>query len=321
MKRPRKRIRPGPQNRDTAVGLIREGIRQTDGFFATSHAQTESELQTYLAEKACGPVSVSTRFYFFYRMGLACNAILREDPQGWNVVRECFSVAYWGQEIGRHHRRAQQIGFDRPLSFGSELVKFHFLALAGQADGIADWVGRFAHNLVELHGLDPDVQDETYLEFYWGLLNAQFNLEWPDLEKLGNLGGFGELLECAAKPEQFRGALERYADFRLARAYQYENVEAPRPRKPSDPMFEFEAQWFALWPLELLAMNVLAERCFGKPLPLDAGHPLLDTPLLRIPAMLPLVETDVTAALRKMGEEAFGDAWRPLSGIEHPHEP
>jgi len=311
--RPTTHLRPTPQNRQQAFGMIATGLSDTSATFTEIHVRALSKCREYLADGKASQLSARAGALFFNAMGVAVAAILRGETQAWEQVRKAFAQMYWALEISQHDWLQQGLGYDVPSSNELPTLQFHGLALAGGAHAEADWVARFLHNHTLAGGIDSGVGDEDYLEFYWRLLVSQVDNKWVQRDRIADgLGWFRSLLETADAPDKFARALVEYCDFRLSRAFQFENPDALRPRKPADPMYVFEAQWIAAFPLELFALREICRRATGRAPLLEGEHPLLQSPLMQVPSMLPLAQDELAGQFEAFGRRTYGAQWKPL---------
>jgi hypothetical protein len=321
--KPKKLLRPAPDNRQAAVDVLRTGLGQTEERFSAGAAAELEMCNEHLSKGNLGGVSFRSATLFFESMGSIVNGMLHGDADAPDRLRLIFSRMYWGHVLAQHYWMNSNIGFDKPLRGESELVLFHGLALAGGADKIADWVAPFLLNLL-ICGRRANRGDyyngfgETdFPEFYELLLSAQVSGNWiPRACLTDRLGYFRPLLEYADDPAAFAGALKHFCDFRLGRAFLFDSPEAKRPRKPSDPMTVYEAQWVAIFPLELFALQAIYRRATGRQLSLESDHPLLQTPLMNVPELLPLREDALTRSMQVLGRKIFGNGWDPESTVE-----
>lgn len=77
-------------------------------------------------------------------------------------------------------------------------------------------------------------------------------------------------------------------------------------------MYVFETQWIAAFPLELFALREICRRATGQAPALEGDHPLLQSPLMQIPPLLPLVEDELAAEFEAFGRRNYGSRWQPL---------
>jgi hypothetical protein len=189
---------------------------------------------------------------FFYSMCRASGRIAIGDSGGWVEARRAFAALYWGLEIGQQAWLTEGVEYDQTTSAAKEFMSFHGLALAGGAGELAAWHAHFLRNLLSGGSVAGEVFEPDLIAFYTHIIVAHVTGIWPEVRDLSpELGAFRPLLEAVDDKDAFASALVRYCDFRLSRAYQFENTEARKPRRATDTMYVFEAQWLALFPFEL----------------------------------------------------------------------
>ena len=60
-----------------------------------------------------------------------------------------------------------------------------------------------------------------------------------------------------------------------------------------------------MFPVELLSLQYVYQKTTGKPLSLEADHPLLQQPFMKFPALLPLFEDDQLRRVVALAREAY----------------
>jgi hypothetical protein len=108
-------------------------------------------------------------------------------------------------------------------------------------------------------------------------------------------------------------ALVDYCDFRLSRAFEYDNLRA---KKVTGLTRFFTMQWHAIFPLELIALKAIYERQTGKVLNLNVDHPLLQTPLMNPPSFDALPEDDLLKHRNAKSASHYGNDWQPYVLID-----
>jgi len=314
----RKRLRPDKTNRDEAVGLIAWGLSDADAVFRKNIAERPDSI-AFIDKKNVGASSVSSTMDSFFSFGHGCNEVLKGNAHGWQIVREAFCVATYSQALCQRFSIESGINYsEMPMASGGGLIHLYSLALAGDAEELADWVGRYIYNYIWEGGMEDALGDYELKLFYWELLKAQYKREWPAVESINEeVGPFFDVLAKASGSEaDFEHALIEYCDFRLSRAYGFESVDSTKARGSDKTQYQFQRQWFAIWPLELLAMQAVFRRCTGRSLSLNAEHPLLKTPLMTVPSMLPFAETDYSRRLHSLGRDVYGEKWQPWDSLD-----
>lgn len=316
---PKKHLRPSPENRDETVALITESLLQNDDEYIKSLSADTAIAYEDIRQSKPAQLCVGLGFVFMSSMGLAVNRVLKHDLTGWQQLQCTLQQMYWSCEIQQHDWIKNNVPFDNPSACEIPQIVFHAVSLATGYEKAADWIANFLHNHFYQNGIAAGVgyANSDFLEFYWRLLLAQTSGKWVPMDKLSDeLGAFRPLLETAHNPIEFEKALKSYCDFRLSRSFQFENQLAQKPRKAHDGMYLFEQRWLAIFPFELLALQAIYEKTTGAKLSLKIDHPLLQTPLLNLPAPIESTEDDLTRAIRLFGENYFNKYWQPLNKIE-----
>jgi hypothetical protein len=113
---------------------------------------------------------------------------------------------------------------------------------------------------------------------------------------------------------EFRKALVSFCDYRVAQAFGYDGMEATRRRSEDRTESVLDrGGWIRLFPLELFSLRYVYQKTTGKALSLEADHPLLQAPFMKLPALLPLYEDDHIRRALALANEVFGAAWKPLT--------
>lgn len=316
--RPSKHLRPTVDNREDAIELIAAGLRHTASEFAESSSRTLDWARHECATMEAGPGALFTNgaLTFSYGMSHACARLLAGDPGGWEAARDCMTMMYWAGELGQHYWLTEGVAYDIPTRVTKDLMSFHGLALAGQVKEHAAWQTPFLHNLIVGGSAESDVFEQDLVAFYRELTKAMLCQRWPSEHDLpSELGDFRALLATAGKAGSFEVSLVSYCDFRLSRAFQFNDAFARKPRRSTDTMFVFESQWLALFPFELFSLKGAYQAVTGEQLSLVAPHPLLHTPLMQVPELAPLADTSLARELQAYGQRCFGERWRPLTRV------
>lgn len=163
-------------------------------------------------------------------------------------------------------------------------------------------------------GIYNDVGDYDVAELFWVILKCYCEKRWITPNDL--TAELGEdilpMLQAIDTP-RWEAALMDYCDFRLSRAYEYENVRA---KKATSQSWFFGRQWHAIFPLELIALKTIYEQQTGKALNLNVEHPLLQTPLMNLPKFDALPEDDLLKRLNAKSAQHYGDMWQPYTLLE-----
>jgi hypothetical protein len=307
-------LRPGADSRREAVDLIAWGVADADEFFREQMERSRGTSTEGLSVTYEDIAALNAEDYFFFATGHACNRIMRGDAQAWDLVREAFTADTLARALYLDRELAEGQNFeDRPLGDPRCLLQYYFLALAGGACAQADWILNYLRNYTR-HGGMESVFDDDLVNFTWELCKAHFKKTWPAADDLSGMDDeFAQLFLTAHDPAAFTGALAAYCDLRLSRAYGFEQRHSKRLRA-SEIDYMFQSQWFGLWPLELLALRAVHERCTGRQL-LLTGHPLLETPLMQVPSLAQPADSELTLRLQALGEKKYGPGWDRLRRV------
>jgi hypothetical protein len=243
----------------------------------------------------------------------------QDGESGWpQQLREAFALTYWGMEILQHERVRQRIGPGVVDSFLLERIWLHGLAAGGGGDPIADWTAHYLADIFAATGGTGETlglaQDRPYALFIRHLVDANVQDRWPKGVERMMMRAYGDLLARAPAPEAFRKALVSFCDYRMAQAFGYDGMEATRRRSADRTESVLDAGgWIRHFPVELFSLQYVYQRTTGKTLSLEADHPLLQQPFMKVPALLPLYEDDHVRRTVALAREVFGSAWRPVA--------
>lgn len=233
------------------------------------------------------------------------------------ALRRAFAVFYWSAELDLHERAQGHMGYDVHDDAHFEMLKWQGLSLACGETWFAEWLAPYLYNL--FRGCAKNYQlglfsvDEPARRFTETLLSVILTAQWPQSIEFEAMGAYAPLLATAGNPTTFSDAVVEFCDYRLSQCFGYAGIDATRRRSPSNSESIMDHRgWECLFPFELFTLKFAFEKATGKPLSLDADHPLLQTPLLKqpFPALSPLYDDGYTQKLRRFGEEMFGSSWK-----------
>lgn len=238
-----------------------------------------------------------------------------DDP--WLVIRSQLACLYWMNELDISRWVPEGLLYESDTSI-HERCFFHSMMLQARANDVADWIAPFLLNVFRSGGWFH--QDKEFGHFYNLLLEAQLQNQWiPESALNKQLAPEVEtLLRTLPQAHKLPQVLADYCDWRLARAHRYPDFHTPKKQKatvPGTSVYVFEDGWWGIFPFELFAIQAIYRRCTGQEISLVAEHPLLQTPLMRPPALLPLVETSETLRLKEFIRQTFGSSWQPLKPV------
>jgi hypothetical protein len=311
----KKRLRPTPHNRQEVIDATWREVDAVLAYRLESALPTNKALaDDAIARGKVGGLVVNCSLQFHDLMEIAIAQRGKGAPEADEYLRRAFAFMYWGSELLIHLDR-QEPGFAARESCFLNRFWFHGLAIAAGATDIADWIG--PHLLRALKGGVSEFTvilqaDPPFHLFAHSILEIQASNAWPESFDKAALKGFGPLLEAAANPDRFRTALVDYCDYRLAQAWGYDGIEAPRRRPASVIGSVFDGRgWIVLVPLELYSLKYAFERSTKKTMSLDADHPLLRSAFVRVPELTPLHEDAELRRVAQFGRQTFGAGWEP----------
>lgn len=310
--KPKKSIKPTPNNRSELVEMIQYGLLQTEARFESAFAEDLLSTKKYILEKNASALQISAGFVFFNSMGLAINSILNgEASSGWRRIQDAYTDMYWAWQIQSHDSVKENIAFDCPTQCEIPQVVVHSLSLKGESTSISRWMASFLLNLIEMGGAaEVEYCDDKFPRFYPFLLKAQLSGSAKPINNPDDYGNYYPLIEAIFSPDKVSDAIFNYCDFRLARAFQFDHMGANKPRAKHDTMYLYEQHWLAIFPFELYAYQVIYQKITGVELSFDVGHPLLSTPFAS-PPLIELTETALSEDIINFGSNCFGSTWRP----------
>jgi hypothetical protein len=313
-------IRPSTQNRPESVEAVwvelSDSLSHAEKLLTWLPADTERDVR----ERKMGAVGVACRQQFDSIMTVAVCGLWQGNTGAPERLREAFSWMYWGAEVAQHERLRERIGYDVRDSTLLGRLWLHGLAAAGGAPDIADWAAPYLLNLLSTGdgtgGTLELTADTPFRLFFRQLLSAQVKRRWSsDIDRTA-MRAYGDLLGAAQDPEAFRQALVEFCDYRIAQALRFDGMDARKRRPESVTRSVLDVGgWIRLFPLELFSMRYVYEKTMGVSLSLEADHPLLKTPLMRLPALLPLYQDRLIRQVTKTAEEVFRTQWKPLNPV------
>mgnify|MGYP000373748315 CR=1 FL=1 len=171
----------------------------------------------------------------------------------------------------------------------------------------ARWLGRFLMNFHRGHTAVTDYEECPAIVAMLELIASITEEDaWPTPEQLKpELGPYKVLIEAIDEPEAFAQALLDVMDFRMARSFGCKEVNAKRM---SEKWFgTFGVQYWGLLPVELMALQALAERYLGVRPSLAVDHPWINLEMIeRIPKINLDWEDDTLREVKALMHEKCG---------------
>jgi hypothetical protein len=226
-------------------------------------------------------------------------------------LRQSFTYAYLARELNVLARQATHWPELKSDDLLMTLVAWQGLSAACGSPWFALWVAPHLHN--QFGNPDPEqgllhyYRDKPAQRFMSLLQRSLITATWPTHLDLPALSGYGPLLQACSQPELWQAALVDYCDWRLANAYGYAFMGAPKRRRQSNMESVLDREAVEqVFPVELLTLRLAYERATGQPLSLDAPHPMLQGPLMALPfpSVEPLFEDEWTRRLEALRAEA-----------------
>ena len=309
-------IKPDRNNREETLQALWRRLH-LDDVVAKGLGLSVSMLDHYIAKNNVPAASVSAKGL---SSDMTCAALLARwtgQANADDLLRRAFSCVYWRTELEFTDRRVGNID-DKLRDDGLyELLDWQGLAAACDAAWFTDWVAPYLSNLfcsggVLANSLEFTV-DSAARRFTETLQAILVTRRWPNEVDAAAYGSYAPLLTTVADPASFNAALIDFCDYRVAQCFGYNGIDATKRRRPSqDASIMDRGGWDQAFPAELFTLKHAYEQATGKPLSLNAAHPLLQSRLMTapFPALLPLHEDEVSARLQKLGMSTFGDQWK-----------
>ena len=315
-----KRIRPSTSNRSQSLEALWFEVLDSLPHAEKTLTWLTIDAEHDLREGNAGALGMSFKQLFDFVMTLAVCALWQGRSEARQRLREAFSFMYWGAEIAQHERIRERIAYDMRDSTLFGRLWLHGLAAAGGAPDIADWTAPYVSNIFSSGDGTGEIlelaADTPFRIFFQHLIAAHVQGRWSSNIDQGAMRAYGDLIVTAEEPSAFRAALVDFCDYRVAQALRFDGLEAPRRRPESLTRSVLDVGgWIRLLPLELFSLRYVYEKTTGRALLLEAGHPLLETPLMKVPPLLPLYEDDFIRRTRVFAQKVFASAWKPLDRV------
>lgn len=252
-------------------------------------------------------------------MGLAVQRAYADDSPEVDatLLREAMDCAVLGASLIRHELGNGFEAYQQPACEGSAYIfAWSFLLQADLAQ--AEILGRHIFNWYRSGLMDVRLDDPLFGDFMWLLVKSSVTQEWAGFGDGFELGSYSQLLACTENPEAFSIAASEALDYRLARTWGFDRFAADAKKVEGKGELEapgriFALGWPGLYPLELLALQVVVRQTTGKTVALPVDHPLIQLGMLEVPdiSLLPLSTTG--ELLQDYGIHCFGSNWNPGS--------
>jgi hypothetical protein len=309
--------RPSTENRAESVERLWTELRE-----ALPHAEQLLQSQAALNERDFRARDIRSIGAACWQranhvMKFALVALHAGQSERSELLREAVSLMYWGAEILQYQRRVEPTSDEFEDTFFLERIWLHGLAAGGGAGHIANWTATYLSRVFAATGGTGGIlelrHDPAFRVFIGEVMRANVEGHWPkDIDRT-TTRTFGDLLIHAGDRAAFRKALIPFGDYRVAQAFGYDGIEATKRRPESRTGSVLDAGgWIKVFPVELFSLKYVYENATGGALSLNGDHPLLETPAMELPALLPLYEDDFIRRAVALAREVLGNAWRPV---------
>lgn len=319
----KKLLIPSPLNREDCIKQLWDKLHVEEGIDDSSE-RARVRVARHLEDKSAAKVSLAASDFTDRLFVRACiNRRLGNAPDSDPFLRQSFAYAYFARELDQLARMAP----DWPELAGDDLlmtmVAWQGLSAACGSQWFALWVAPHLHN--QFGNPDPEqgllhyYQDKPAQRFMELLQRSLITGVWPTQFDLPALSGYGSLLQACSQPERWQTALVEYCDWRLANAYGYAFMGAPKRRRQSNMESVLDREAVEqVFPVELLTLRLAYERSTGQPLHLDAPHPMLQGPLMALPfpTVEPLFEDGWTRRLEALRAEVSSGRLAPRAPVK-----
>lgn len=314
---------PTPANRAACSELLWEKLHLEQGG-QSSLSSSFDALDGYLREGSAAKAAVTANDVAAAYMNGAMieRRRLAADPAD-ALLRKSFAFAYWSRELNMLARRDPgwyELSGDDLLM---PLATWQGLSTVCGASWFALWLAPHLHNQFGYPNEEmPTVYyslDKPARRFMELLQRSLITGQWPDTIDAESMAGYGRMLQACDRPAAWPGALVDFCDWRVANAYGYPEMGAPKRRKQSSMLSVLDVERIEqVFPVELLTLRFAYERATGRTLSLDAPHPLLQSSLMTLPfpSVEPLYEDEWTAKMKALRESGNGRALALRSPVE-----
>ncbi len=300
----KKLLVPSPQNREDCLQQLWSKLYVEEGI-EDSTLRARGRVSRYLEARSPDKASLAASDLAYRLFDRACIDRRQANTAASDLfLRSSFAYAVLARELDQLARLAP----DWPEENGDDLlttmVAWQGLSAACGSPWFALWVAPHLHNQfghpsdeLPLVGYSYDRPASRFMEL---LQRCLITGVWPTQFDLPALTAYGPLLQACSQPERWQAALVDYCDWRLANAYGYAYIGAPKRRRQSNLESVLDRESVEqVFPVELLTLRLAYERATGQQLLLDAPHPMLQGPLMALPfpTVEPLFEDEWTRQL------------------------
>jgi hypothetical protein len=291
-----KLFKPSRDNRNQAVQKIWARAELRYESLAERAASKFEDLEIALSKPKAGSVIFSLGGFADAELTLALYALWNNDHK---TASEHYSRSFKliHQYVSYQAQRRQKEGwtYEGSESAFNVLIDWQGLSQFFGQGWFCAWVAPYLNSLFESGSVSFNsllyMNDPEGYRFMALLQKVILSKAWPSASEISHLGPFKALFENAgASTEVFSQTLVDYCDYRISRNFGYLSIEADdKDRSRSwQTIFGQTGICFELMPVELFTFAHAYHAATGKQLCLQGEHPMLQTPLMKVPA--PMLE-------------------------------
>jgi hypothetical protein len=287
-----KLFKPSRENRDQAIQKIWTRFKPNHESLLEHAASKFEDLEIGLGKAKAGSDIFDIGRYANAELALAIDALWNNDNKaaGEHYSR---SFKFIHQYVSYAAQRRQKEGWTYE---GSEdafnvLIDWQGLSQFFGQGWFCAWVAPYLNSLFESGSISFSsllyINDPEGYGFMALLQKTIVSKAWPSTGEISHLGPFKALFENAdASAEVFSQTLVDYCDYRISRNFGYPSIEVDdKDRSRSwQTIFGQTGICFELMPVELFTFAHAYHAATGKQVSLQGEHPMLQTPLMRVPA-------------------------------------
>jgi len=311
-----KLIKPNRTNREESVQALwkRLGL---EGIAAKGVDRREEAIAQYVGTGVyAGLGGIAYRLAYDYMRVWIVNRWKRGGSEAPDAQR-AFAYMYWGSELLFARNRSNDWRMPAGEPFLHDLLAWQGITAACGQTWFTEWLAPYMHHLFANGNVDendgPFHVDQPALRFTTALQRSLLTGRWPATDELQGMGDYASLFANASHNESFSAALVDYCDYRVSECFGYHGIDATKRRRPSVTESVLDRGGFEqILPVELLTLSYAYQKAHGRPLWLQAPHPLLQTPLMTAPwpELMPLYEDDTLRMMQAFGAKHAGAHWR-----------
>lgn len=315
----RKKLRPNPNNRDEAVAGLGWWLAVEElELIESACTKWLNRIPDVLSEGDVKAVLYPFESLASFGLAKAVGEYFSQPNRADVAKLSLYLHYYLSRATIEHHlvRLEDKPAFPEQNEYVSGrpygVTEFGFFCLAAafvDTATLRPW-SYMLYNQLRCWGIDSEDEPDTST-FVWLLVRSFCEQQWPGKEALPPelTPWYRDLLLNLDQPDALSEALVRYCDYRLARSY---GLSSPDAKTKKWDAYVCSHREFCLFPVELLALQRIYQVVTGKEISLDAPHPLLQTPLMRLPVnWQPLASDPLLEQAQALARDYFGKNWQP----------